>query len=230
MTPAPLTAISSLATRALLAELGAAYPRHGGTAVALTSVGGLDAARRVRAGEVFDVIALAGDALDGLAAEGLLRPGSRVDLVRSPVAAAVPAGAPRPAIGSEAGLREALTRARRIGFSTGPSGVHLAALIDRWGLGETLRDRLRQAPTGVPVAELLARGEVDLGVQQLSELIDRDGVDVLGPLPGEAAFETVFAGAVGAASTQPGAAAALLAFLASPAAAEAKRRHGMAPA
>lgn len=230
MTMAPITGISSLATRALLAELGAAYPRHGGAAVTMTSIGGLDAARRVRAGDTFDVIVLARDALDGLAADGHLRPGSRVDLVGSPAAAAVPAGAPRPAIGSEAGLRDALTRARRVGFSTGPSGVHFAALVQRWGLAETLRDRLFQAPTGVPVADLLARGEVDLGVQQLSELIDRDGVDVLGPLPGEAAFETVFAGGVGAASTQPAAAAALLAFLASPATADIKRRHGMVPA
>jgi len=230
MDEATITGISSMATRLLLAELAAAWEQRSGTAVAIESVGGVDAAKRVQAGEVFDLVVLASDAIERLLASGHVAAGSRIDLVRSDVAVAVKAGTARPDIGSEDALRRALLGARSLAYSTGPSGVALAQLFERWGIADELRPRIVQPPPGVPVATLVARGEVELGFQQLSELIHVQGIELLGPLPDAVRITTIFSGGVCTASSRPEAARAVLEFMASPDAAEAKRRQGMAPA
>ncbi|HYE70469.1 MAG TPA: substrate-binding domain-containing protein [Aquabacterium sp.] len=222
---APLTGISSMATRQLLAELVSAWDRP----VAIESVGGVDATKRVQGGEAFDVVVLASTAIDKLIAEGHLLPG-RVDIARSGVAVAVRAGAARPAIGTEDALRRAVEAARSISYSTGPSGVHLARLFERWGIAAQISDRIVEAPPGIPVGSLVARGEVELGFQQLSELMHLDGIAVLGPLPPAVQVLTTFSAGVGVHSARPDAARAFLHHLASPAAADAKHRHGMEPA
>lgn len=224
-----LTGISSMATRQVLAELADAW-RHSGGEVVFESVGGVEATQRVLGGEDFDLVVLAAEAIDKLVAAGRIVAGSRMDLVRSAVAIAVRKGSPRPAIGTEAALREALMSARTIGFSTGPSGTALQQNLDRWGILETLRPRLVQAQSGVPVGELIVRGDVELGFQQLSELIHLDGVDVIGPMPPGLEIVTTFSGGLCAGSAHPGAVRALLDFIGSSAADEAKRRHGMQPA
>ena len=170
--------------------------------MAIESVGGVAAARRVQDGEPFDIVVLAADAIDRLAAAGRVDPGSRVDLARSGVAIAVAAGAPRPGIGTEAAVRDAILAARSIGYSTGPSGSHLTRLFERWGIAETIASRIVQAPPGVPVGTLIARGEVELGFQQLSELMHLPGIDVIGALPPEIQVMTVFSAAVCTASGQ----------------------------
>ncbi|HYE41003.1 MAG TPA: substrate-binding domain-containing protein, partial [Ramlibacter sp.] len=113
---------------------------------------------------------------------------------------------------------------------TGPSGVALVKLFERWGIAQELQGRLVQAPPGIPVGALVARGEVALGFQQLSELVHVEGITILGAMPAAVAIDTTFSGAVCAASTQAAAARELLAFMARPEAAETKRRHGMEPA
>lgn len=226
----PITGISSMATRQVLAELTAAYEQRAGCTVQIESVGGVDAARRVQAGELFDVVVLAADAIDKLIAAGAAVAGSKVDLVHSPVAVAVRAGAPLPDISSEDALRRAVQGAASVGYSTGPSGTALMRLFERWGIAGELAKRLVQAPPGVPVGTLVARGEVALGFQQLSELIHLDGIALAGSLPAAVQIITTFSGAVCAASAQPDAVRRLLAFMASPDAAAAKRRHGMEPA
>jgi molybdate transport system substrate-binding protein len=219
-----------MATRQLLAELVAAYAQRSDCAIAIESVGGVDAAKRVQAGELFDVVVLASDAIDKLIVAGHIDAHSKVDLVHCGVAVAVRAGAQQPDIGSESAVRQAVLAARSISYSTGPSGVALVKLFERWGIADTLRERTVQAPPGVPVGTLVARGEVELGFQQLSELIHVEGISVVGPLPPEIQITTTFSAGIGTGSTQASAARDLLAFMASAPMADAKRRQGMEPA
>ena len=216
-----------MATRALLADLVAAFELATAQPVALESVGGVDAARRVQAGEAVDVVVLASDAIDRLVASGHLLHGSRVDLVRSGVAVAVRAGAPKPDLSSEEAVRRAVLAARTIGYSTGPSGVALMKQFERWGIAEAVHPRIVQAPPGIPVGHLVAEGKVELGFQQLSELLGVEGIEVAGPLPPPIQIVTIFSAGVSSTSTRAEAARALVGFMASPNAADAKRRHGM---
>ena len=222
--------ISSMATRQLLAELATAFEQQAGWRVAIESVGGVDAAKRVLAGEAFDVVVLASDAIDKLVAAGRVATGSKIDLVNSGVAIAVRAGAAKPDVGSEEALKQAVLDAPSIGYSTGPSGSALLKLFERWGIADTLKERLQQAPAGVPVGALVARGEVALGFQQLSELMNLDGITVIGAMPDAVRIDTIFSAGVCSASAQAEVARDLLAFMASPEAAATKRRNGMEPA
>jgi len=219
-----------MATKAVLTELSRAFEAGTGQAVALESVGGVEVTRRVQAGEAFDVVALSRDAIEKLIATGHLTAGSSVDLAQSPVAVAVRAGARRPDIGDEDAVRRAVLAARTVGVSTGPSGVALGRLFERWGIASELCDRIVTAPAGIPVGAFVASGQVELGFQQLSELAHLEGIDVLGPLPPAIEIVTKFAAAISTAARHPEAAQSLIVFLASPAAAEAKWRHGMQPA
>lgn len=226
---ASLRAISSMATRQVLADLAAAWQDRSGLRVAIESVGGVDAANRVAAAEAFDAVFLACDAIDKLLAAGHVA-GTRVDLVRSEVAVAVRRGSPRPDLSSAEAVRQAVLAAPSIGDSTGPSGTALLELLERWGIAGQVRPRTVQAPPGIPVGSLVAKGEVALGFQQHSELMHLDGIEVVGPLPAPIRITTIFSGAVCTAAAQPLQARALLDFMASPQAADAKRRQGMEPA
>lgn len=220
-----------MATRQVLADLAADWLARGGEAVAVESVGGVDAAQRVQAGqEALDVVFLASNAIDKLHAAGRVVAGSKVNLVLSSTAVAVPLGAAAPDIRSEEAVRAAVLAAPSIGYSTGPSGVALQKLFERWGIAEEIQPRIVQAKPGVPVGSMVASGEVALGFQQLSELIHVQGITIVGSLPEAIAIDTVFSGAVVAGSEQVDAVQRLLAFMASPEAAAAKRRQGMEPA
>lgn len=219
-----------MATRLLLAELAAAYRHSAGVAIEIESVGGVDAARRVAAGEAFDVVILAADAIDKLVAGGSVLPGSRADLVRSSVAIAVREGAKAPDVSTEAALRQAVLEASTLGYSTGPSGNALLKLFDVWGIADALRGRIVQAAAGIPVAQLVADGQVELGFQQASEMLTAPGIRVIGAMPPGTEIVTTFSGGVCAASSRPEAVRELLAYMQSSAATEAKRRQGMEPA
>lgn len=225
-----LHVISSMATKAVLAELARSYEASAAERVTVESVGGVDAKKRVEAGETFDAVVLSSEAIDELLRAGQLVSGSKLDFVTSGVAVAVRAGAPRPPIATEAELRSAVLAARSIGFSTGPSGVKLAHLLERWGIARAVLDRIVTPPPGIPVGALVARGEVELGFQQLSELIHLEGIELVGPLPAAVQIVTTFSAACCTRSKRPDATRALLRFLCSEAATAAKRRQGMDPA
>lgn len=218
-----------MATRLVLAELVAAFQQHSGSRVTIESVGGVDAARRVQVGEAFDVVVLASDAVDQLITGGHVLAGSKVDLVRSGVAVAVRAGALKPDISTEEAVRQAVLAARSISYSSGPSGVALARLFERWGIAQDIKDRIVTPPPGIPVGRLVASGEIELGFQQLSELMHLGGIALLGPLPPAIQITTTFSAGVCTGSQQVKAVRALLDYMNSPEAATAKRHHGMEP-
>ena len=216
-----------MAMRQLLTELARINVINAGTPLELEAVGGVDAARRVQAGEPFDVVFLASDAMVKLIKSGHVLADSRVDLVRSQVAVAVKAGARMPSIVTEADVRQAVLSAASVGYSTGPSGSALLALLERWGILAEVQTKLRQAPAGVPVALMVASGDVALGFQQRSEMIDASGVQVVGDLPAEIAIVTVFSGGVCSRSKRGDEARALLSAFAAPSHAAIKLNHGM---
>jgi molybdate transport system substrate-binding protein len=220
--------ISSMATRQLLTELAEAYRTTTGQAIAIESVGGVDAARRIRAGEAFDVAVLASDALRQLEVDSHLIAGSIVAVVESPMAMAVRLGEALPETPGEDVVRAAMARAGSIGISTGPSGTHVLTLARNWGLEEQVKARIVQAKPGIPVAKLLAGGEVELGFQQLSEMLGAPGIAVA-LLPESLQPKTVFAAGLCRAAAHPDAARAFISYLASDATAETKRRQGMTP-
>ena len=220
-----------MATKALLADLAALYRTQApDVQVEVESVGGVDAAKRVEAGEAFDGVVLASNAIDKLVIAGHALAGSRTDLVLSGVAVAVPAGAPVPDISTEEGLKAAILEAPTLGYSTGPSGVQLARQFETWGIAQEIAPRIVQARPGVPVGSLVAKGEVALGFQQLSEMLAVPGITIVGGLPPGVEIITIFSGSVAATCQQPQAMHALLAFWQSGACDDLKRRHGMDPA
>jgi molybdate transport system substrate-binding protein len=223
----PLKLISSMATREILSELVSRYQRATAQPVTTEAAGGVDVAKRVRLGEAVDIVVLASSAIDKLMAEGKLLAGSRVDLVQSGVAIAVRKGAAKPDISTEETLKRAILAAKTLSYSTGPSGVYLEKIFARWGILDEVRSRIVVPPPGVPVGTLIANGAAEVGFQQLSELLNLAGVEVVGPLPAAIQTLTIFSGGITASCSTPEAARTLLDYMASPAASDVKLRHGM---
>ncbi|WP_347253818.1 substrate-binding domain-containing protein [Leminorella grimontii] len=227
--PVTLRVISSMATRQVLSELVVPFEKQSGYRIELASVGGVNAAKRIEAGEDFDVVILASGAIDTLIASGKVVPDSKTCLVKSGVAIAVREGATRMDIGSEEAVKQAVLSAKTVGYSTGPSGVYLFELFQRWGIADQIKDRIVQAPAGVPVGALVAKGEVELGFQQLSELLHQEDITVLGPLPADIQTVTRFCAGITVKSAQREAVQALLDYLTSPETNEVKIKNGMDP-
>jgi len=184
---------------------------------------------RLRRGEPADVLIVVGYALGDMIAEGRVVADSRVDLARSGIAVAVRAGAPKPDIGSLDALKRALIAATSIAYSDSASGLYVSTeLFMRLGIAEQMSGKSRMIP-GEPVAAAVARGEAEIGFQQLSELLPVPGVDIVGPLPPEVQRITVFSAGVAAGARESVAAGALIAFLASDAAAPAITESGLEP-
>jgi molybdate transport system substrate-binding protein len=225
----PLHVISSMVTREVLRELALRYERMAAKSVTTEAAGGIDVAKRVERDDALEVVVLAANVIDRLIGARKLLEGSRVDLVKSEIGVAVRAGAQKPDISTENGVRRAVERAKSLSYSTGPSGVHLESTFGRWGILDAIRPRIVVPRPGVPVAALIAAGTVELGFQQLAEL-KVPGVEVVGRLPPPLQLVTIFSGAIAANCSRPAEARALLEFLASPTAADVKRRHNLEPA
>ncbi len=223
-----LTVLSTLAVMGVLQEVLPDYQRSNDVAVHPTFGPTREQLTRIEGGARGDATILTETAIDSLIASGVLAPGSRVDLARSFVGVAVKAGTPRPAIGTAEQFRQALLDARSIVFSAaGASGIFFAGLIEQLGVAEAVRAKATIIPTGF-TAELAARGEAELAIQQVSELMAVSGVDIVGRVPPELEPGTMFAGGVFV-GAQSGA-GALLRFLASAAIAPVYSRLGLDPA
>ena len=204
---------------------------HQLTSVGASSMGAAPDAipQRLARGEPADVLLLAEGGIAPLEARGFVRPGSRVDIARSLIGACVREGAPKPDIASLDAFRQALLDARSIAYSASASGVYIETeMFRRLGIHDQVMPKARRI-LSERVATVVARGEAELGFQQVSEIVTVPGISYLGTIPEAVQQPTVFCAVVTAQARQPEAAAALIRFLASPAAAEALRRTGLEP-
>jgi molybdate transport system substrate-binding protein len=224
-----LQLLSSMAPREILFAAIELYNKTASTRIEAHAAGGVEAAKRVASGEAIDIVVLARDAIDALIGGGWLSVNGQVDLIRSGIGVAVREGAMRPSIFDAAGVRHALKKARTIGWSTGPSGKYLEALVGRWQLLEDLRSRIVVPPPGIAVARWVAAGKIELGFQQLSELLNEPGIEIVGLLPDSIQHLTTFKAAVSCSCRDPSAAQEFLSFLSSPLTREIVHRYGMTP-
>jgi len=226
---AELKVLSTQATEDTYRELVPQFEKTTGHKVTTVFTGTLDAQKRLLAGESYDMIIMAGPAIDAQIKAGKAVSGSRVDLAKSGVGAAVPKGAPKPDISTTEALKKTLLGAKSIGYSTGPSGVYMVSLFERLGLSDQVKDKLKQTPTGVFVGTIIANREVEIGFQQVSEVGSFPGVDYIGPLPAEVQQMTVFSSGIVADAKEAEAAKTLVKFLTTPEAGAAFRKRGMEP-
>jgi len=229
-----IAVMTSGALAAALRELTPSFERTSGarlTVVSGGSVGGVPDAipDRLQRGERADVLLMASAGIDDLMKVGRVVPGSRVDLARSSIGLAVRAGAPKPDISSVAALTRTLLQAKSVAYSSSVSGVYISTeLFPRLGIARQMQAKGRKVETE-PVGAVVARGEAEIGFQQISELKPVAGVEVVGPLPREVQRVTVFSAGLVVGSANPAGARALVTFLSSPTAAAALTKSGMEP-
>jgi molybdate transport system substrate-binding protein len=226
---AEISVIAAGATREVYEAVAPDFEKRTGHKAIVTWSGTAGINQKLAEGEVYDVVIVSAATVDRFIQQNKLAAGSRVDLMKSGVGAGVRAGAPKPDISSSAALKSALLAVKSVGYSTGPSGTHIVSVIERMGIADQIKPKMKQVPTGGRIGTMIASGEVDIGFQQVSELIHEPGVDYIGPLPPDVQNTTVYAAGVHAQAKQPDAAKLLIKALTTPEAAAAIRKHGMDP-
>jgi molybdate transport system substrate-binding protein len=227
---AEIRLLAAGATEEICSELIPAFELATGHKVVGSWTGTVDIKKKIAAGEVFDALIVGASEVDTFIAQGKVVSGSRVDLMKSGVGVAVRAGTLKPDIRSADALRKTLIDAKSIAYSTGPSGVYVAKMLERMGIAEQVKFKIITTKTGVRVGTLIARGEAEIGFQQVSELIHDSGIEYVGPLPGDLQSITVYSAGIHSLGGEPDAAKALVHFLAAPAAGVIIRKNGMDPA
>lgn len=200
---ADLKVIAPNAVKESVSELAARFERASGHRIALTWAGSETINRRVADGEGFDVVLNAAKNIDQQIGSGRLVAGSKTDFAKSGVGIAVKAGSKHPEVSTVEGLRQALLEANSIAISSGTSGRYLESLFQRLGVMDQIKSKIKQPPSGAQISELLARGEAEIGFQQVTELLHAPGIDFLGPLPAEIQNYTVWSAGVHASSASP---------------------------
>jgi molybdate transport system substrate-binding protein len=226
---AELKVLASPGVKEVLLDLVPAFERASGHKVTLAWGGNEDLVKRVRAGEMADLVIMARANIDKLVADGKLVAGSAADIAKSGVGVAVRAGLPKPDLSSADTVKAAVLTAKSVAYSSGPSGHYVAELFMKMGIADQIKDKVKQTPSGVQVGDIMARGEADLGFQQVSELIHVKGIDYVGPLPAEIQVVTVFSAGLHTGAANPAAAKALVDNLMRPEAAAVIRWQGMEP-
>lgn len=212
-----------------LQELASGFERSTGHTVTLIGGGTEGIAKRIAGGEAVDVVIVAAPNIDRLIADGKLLAGTRTDIARVGIGVAVRSGLPRPDVSSADAVKRAVLAAKSVAYSSGPSGFYLAELFKRMGIADEIKGKVKQPESGVQVGELVARGEADLGFQQVSELVHVKGIDYLGPLPAEIQTITTYSAALAPGARSPDASRALVKYLTAPDAAPVLRKAGLEP-
>jgi molybdate transport system substrate-binding protein len=226
---AEIKVMAANAVKEAYVELVSTFEKTSGHKVTTIWGGTEGLAKRVSDGEVVDMIIIAAPNIDKLIAEGKLVKGSRADFAKSGVGVAVRAGLPRPDISSAEALKRTVLAANSVAYSSGPSGFYIAELFKKMGIMDQIKHKVRQPPSGVQVGELVARGEADLGFQQISELLHVKGIDYLGPLPADIQNITIYSASLHTGAAAPDAAKALMTFLIAPEAGPTIKKIGMEP-
>jgi molybdate transport system substrate-binding protein len=184
---------------------------------------------RLDRGEPADVLIMVGYALSDLGKKGKVVPGTEVELVRSPIGVAVKSGAPKPDISSADSVKRALLAAKTIAYSDSASGVYVSTeMFRKLGIEKEMEGKARKIPA-TPVGEIVAKGDAELGFQQISELKPVAGIDIVGPLPADLQQITIFSAGIATGSKEPDAGKALIKFMASPTARDEIVKSGMEP-
>jgi molybdate transport system substrate-binding protein len=212
---AEINVIASTAMREVLEELVPMFERASGNKVVLSFQSGSLLPVKVKEGAQADLVVTTPATIDELVAAGKVVANTRVDFVRSGAGVAVRAGAPKPDISTPEALKKALLAAKSVGYSQGPSGVHFMSVLARLGIADQVKAKGVVPPLGTRVGTLIAKGEAEIGVQQITELIQIPGIDFVGPLPKELQANIIYATATPTSAKERDAAAALVKFLSS---------------
>ena len=220
---------STQATEEAYKELVAQFEKATGHKVTTYFSGTLNVSKKLAEGEPYDLVIMSASAIEEQIKLGKVAAGSRVNLASSGTGLAVKRGAPKPDIATIDALKKTLLTAKSIGYSTGPSGVYVVGMLQKLGIGDEVKPKLKQTPSGVFVGTLIANGDAEIGFQQISELVHFPGIDYVGPLPAEVQNTTMFSTGIHSAAKEAEAAKALVKFLTAPAAAPVIKKHGLEP-
>jgi len=226
---ADIRVLAANAVREPFMEIAAAFEKATGHRVLATWSGTAGIVKRIDDGQVADIVIVGSDAIDRMVGNGRLRADGRVDFARSGIGIAVRPGIARPDISTPEAVKAAILQARSVAYSSGPSGVYIESLFERMGIVDQVKGKLVRPPPSVQIGDLLARGEVELGFQQISDLLPFKDIQFVGALPAAIQNTTVYRGALHPAAPAPEAAGALLKFLVAPESAPAIRRAGLEP-
>ena len=224
---AQITVLSSNGVREALSELVPQFEKATGHHVQVVWDGTLNIKKRIGSGEVADLVVVPAEDVDALIASGGLTAGSRVDVAKSIIGVAVRSGMAKPTIASSEDLKRVLLSSKSIVISSGPSGVHLLDLWKKQGILDTLQPKIKQLPSGQGVGDAMARGDGELGFQQVSELLHASGITYVGPLPADIQKVTTFSGGVPKAAKDAAVARELLTFLNNPRNAAVLKKAGL---
>lgn len=224
---ADVSVLSVAAVREALEEIIPDFEKSSGHKVQITWTGSADIRKRIAAGEAHDLIVSGAQDIDDYIKQGKMAVGSRIDLVKVGVGVGVPLGHPKPDISTTDALKDALLQAKAIGYSTGASGVYIEAMFKRLGIADDLKTKLKQTASGVAVGSIIAAGDVDIGFQQISELIHYPRITYAGPLPPEVQNITIYSIGTHIGSKQTEVAKALANAVKSPTAAPVISKHGL---
>ena len=232
-TPATAAEIMTLChanVRPALEAIIPAFERASGHKVTITYLPVPAIGQQIDSGARVDLVIAFSERMDDFIKGGKFPAGSRFEVVRSGIGVAVRSGAPKPDISSTSALKNALLGAKSLAFSRGPTGVHLMTVMERLGIAEQLKSRILMADPGLgSVGALVAKGEIEIGIHGIYELVPVDGIDIVGPIPRDLQKIIVYSATVPANAKEPEAAKALVKFFASETAVPLLRTTGMEP-